>query len=150
MAAGREPVRSEASGSVLEITLDRPHANAIDAATSRALYGAFARLESDPERRVGIVTAVGDQFSAPAGTSRPPKGLLRSPGGARRTGRTGEHPDPGAADHLVVPPPAVDLQGAEAGVSASDLWPVSPLHPHHITTGSTCIEKVDSEQRPGY
>ena len=46
MAAGREPVRAEASGGVLEITLDRPPANAIDAATSRALYGAFARLEA--------------------------------------------------------------------------------------------------------
>jgi crotonobetainyl-CoA hydratase len=62
MAAGREPVRAEASGGVLEITLDRPPANAIDAATSRALYGAFARLESDPDLRVGIVTAAGGRF----------------------------------------------------------------------------------------
>jgi crotonobetainyl-CoA hydratase len=61
-AAGRPPVRSEASGGVLEITLDRPPANAIDAATSRALYEAFARLESDPDLRVGIVTAAGDRF----------------------------------------------------------------------------------------
>jgi crotonobetainyl-CoA hydratase len=62
MAAGREPVRAEASGGVLEITLDRPPANAIDAATSRALYGAFARLEGDPDLRVGIVTAAGGRF----------------------------------------------------------------------------------------
>src|SRR5256886_11495548 len=61
-AAGRPPVRAEASGGVLEITLDRPPANAIDAATSRALYEAFARLESDPELRVGIVTAAGERF----------------------------------------------------------------------------------------
>ena len=61
-AAGREPVRAEASEGVLEITLDRPPANAIDAATSRALYEAFARLESDPELRVGIVTAAGERF----------------------------------------------------------------------------------------
>jgi crotonobetainyl-CoA hydratase len=61
-AAGRPPVRAEASGSVLEITLDRPPANAIDAATSRALYEAFARLEGDPDLRVGIVTAAGDRF----------------------------------------------------------------------------------------
>ena len=59
MAAGSEPVRAEASGGVLEITLDRPPANAIDATTSHALYGAFARLEGDPELRVGIVTAAG-------------------------------------------------------------------------------------------
>jgi crotonobetainyl-CoA hydratase len=61
-AAGRPPVRTGASGGVLEITLDRPPANAIDAATSRALYEAFARLESDPGLRVGIVTAAGDRF----------------------------------------------------------------------------------------
>jgi crotonobetainyl-CoA hydratase len=61
-AAGGEPVRVVAAGGVLEITLDRPPANAIDAATSRALYEAFARLESDPELRVGIVTAAGERF----------------------------------------------------------------------------------------
>ena len=61
-AAGGEPVRAEASGGVLEITLDRPPANAIDAATSRALYGAFSRLEDDPDLRVGILTAAGERF----------------------------------------------------------------------------------------
>ena len=61
-AAGRAPVRVVAAGGVLEITLDRPPANAIDAATSRALYEAFARLEGDPELRVGIVTAAGGRF----------------------------------------------------------------------------------------
>ena len=60
--AGRPPVRTAAASGVLEITLDRPPANAIDAATSRALYEAFARLESDPELRVGIVTAAGERF----------------------------------------------------------------------------------------
>jgi crotonobetainyl-CoA hydratase len=64
VAAGRAPVRVEAGGGVLEITLDRPPANAIDAATSRALYEAFARLEDDPELRVGIVTAGGRFFCA--------------------------------------------------------------------------------------
>jgi crotonobetainyl-CoA hydratase len=62
VTAGRAPVRAEASGGVLEITLDRPPANAIDAATSRALYEAFTRLEGDPELRVGIVTAAGGRF----------------------------------------------------------------------------------------
>ena len=62
MAGSREPVRAEASGNVLEITLDRPPANAIDAATSRALHEAFARLEGDQELRAGIVTAAGDRF----------------------------------------------------------------------------------------
>lgn len=62
MAGSTKPVRTEASGGVLEITLDRPPANAIDAATSRALHEAFARLESDPDLRVGIVTAAGGRF----------------------------------------------------------------------------------------
>jgi crotonobetainyl-CoA hydratase len=47
---------------VLEITLDRPPANAVDVATSHALYEAFARLESDPDLRVGIVTGAGSRF----------------------------------------------------------------------------------------
>lgn len=62
MAEGTEPVRIEASEGVLTVTLDRPRANAIDVATSRALYVAFARLESDPDLRVGIVTGSGDRF----------------------------------------------------------------------------------------
>jgi len=56
------PVRAEASEGVLVVTLDRPKANAVDVATSRALYDAFARLESDPELRVGILTGAGDRF----------------------------------------------------------------------------------------
>jgi crotonobetainyl-CoA hydratase len=47
---------------VLTITLDRPRANAVDVATSHALYDAFARLESDPDLRVGIVTGAGERF----------------------------------------------------------------------------------------
>lgn len=62
MAGGSQPVTAEASGGILTITLDRPKANAVDVATSHALYAAFARLESDPELRVGIVTAAGDRF----------------------------------------------------------------------------------------
>ena len=62
MAGSPAPVRVEASGGVLEITLDRPPANAVDVATSHALYAAFARLESDPDLRVGIVTAAGGRF----------------------------------------------------------------------------------------
>jgi crotonobetainyl-CoA hydratase len=62
MAGGPGPVRAEASGGILEITLDRPPANAVDVATSHALYEAFARLESDPDLRVGIVTAAGGRI----------------------------------------------------------------------------------------
>jgi crotonobetainyl-CoA hydratase len=56
------PVRTEAADGVLLITLDRPRANAVDVATSHALYDAFARLEGDASLRVGIVTGAGDRF----------------------------------------------------------------------------------------
>jgi crotonobetainyl-CoA hydratase len=52
----------EVRGEVLVVTLDRPTANAVDVATSLALYAAFRRLEDDPALRVGIVTGAGDRF----------------------------------------------------------------------------------------
>jgi crotonobetainyl-CoA hydratase len=58
----REPVQARVEGQILVVTLDRPKANAIDVATSRALYAAFNRLRSDPKLRVGILTAAGDRF----------------------------------------------------------------------------------------
>ena len=39
-------VRTHAEGGVLTITLDRPKANAINVATSHALYAAFAQLQT--------------------------------------------------------------------------------------------------------
>jgi len=56
------PVRTEAADGVLLITLDRPRANAVDVATSLALYDAFERLEGDSSLRAGIVTGAGDRF----------------------------------------------------------------------------------------
>ncbi len=55
-------VRTEGRGSVLEITIDRPKANAIDSATSRELGEAFARFRDDPDVRVAIITGAGDRF----------------------------------------------------------------------------------------
>ena len=43
-------------GKVLEITLDRPKANAIDAATSREMSNAFVAFMADPVQRVAILT----------------------------------------------------------------------------------------------
>jgi crotonobetainyl-CoA hydratase len=60
-----DAVRTETRGAVLEITLDRPKANAIDLATSKALHAAFRRLKDDPALRVAILTGAGDRiFSA--------------------------------------------------------------------------------------
>lgn len=59
------PVRSERRGKVLEVTLDRPPVNAIDKATSQALYDAFRTLQDDADLAVGIVTGAGGRiFSA--------------------------------------------------------------------------------------
>lgn len=57
-----DPVRTAVDGGVLIVTLDRPTANAIDVATSGALYQAFTRLQDDPALRAGIVTGAGDRF----------------------------------------------------------------------------------------
>ncbi len=49
----------------MEITIDRPKANAIDMATSRALGDAFIGYRDDPGLRVAIVTGAGERiFSA--------------------------------------------------------------------------------------
>lgn len=55
-------VKTERRGRVLEIVLDRPKANAIDAATSKALGEAFRQLAEDDGLSVAIVTGGGDRF----------------------------------------------------------------------------------------
>jgi crotonobetainyl-CoA hydratase len=54
-----------ADGAVLEITLDRPKANAIDLATSRRLNDIFSSFRDDPALRVAILTGAGDRFFSP-------------------------------------------------------------------------------------
>jgi len=49
-------------GMVLEIVLDRPKANAIDAATSRELGQVFQSFMAHPIQRVAIFTAQGEKF----------------------------------------------------------------------------------------
>jgi crotonobetainyl-CoA hydratase len=55
-------VRTQRRGRVLEVTLDRPPVNAIDAATSVALGEAFRQLHQDEDLSVGIITAAGERF----------------------------------------------------------------------------------------
>lgn len=50
------------NGYILEITLDRPKANAIDAKTSFAMGEAFIAFRDDPELRVAIMTGAGERF----------------------------------------------------------------------------------------
>ena len=56
------PIRTTVSGRVLEVTLDRPKANAIDAATSRVMSRVFAAFRDDPELRCAILTGAGERF----------------------------------------------------------------------------------------
>ncbi|WP_407051306.1 carnitinyl-CoA dehydratase [Methyloraptor flagellatus] len=58
------PLIVERRGAVLEVRLDRPKANAIDAATSRQMGEVFAGFRDDPDLRVAIVTGTGRFFSA--------------------------------------------------------------------------------------
>ena len=49
-------------GGILEVTLDRPKANAINLATSREMGEVFAAFRDDPALRVAIVKTAGDKF----------------------------------------------------------------------------------------
>ena len=59
------PIKTLRYGRVLEVTLDRPNANAIDLATSRIMGDIFADFRDDPELRVAIITAAGEKFFCP-------------------------------------------------------------------------------------
>jgi crotonobetainyl-CoA hydratase len=50
---------------VLEVTLDRPKANAIDLATSRIMGEVFTEFRDDPDLRVAIITGAGEKFFCP-------------------------------------------------------------------------------------
>jgi crotonobetainyl-CoA hydratase len=50
------------NGPILEVTLDRPKANAIDAATSRQMGELFCSFRDDPALRVAILTGAGQKF----------------------------------------------------------------------------------------
>ncbi len=59
------PIETRRNGRILEVTINRPKANAIDAATSRIMGETFAAFRDDPELRVAILTAAGEKFFCP-------------------------------------------------------------------------------------
>lgn len=59
------PIKTRRNGHILEVTLDRPKANAIDLATSRIMGDVFADFRDDPNLRVALVTAAGERFFCP-------------------------------------------------------------------------------------
>ena len=76
-------------GALYQVTLDRPPINAIDAATSRALFVAFRAFSDDPDARVAILTGAGDRFfsagsdltAAPGAEGAGPSDSDHGPGG---------------------------------------------------------------------
>ncbi|WP_171133761.1 MULTISPECIES: carnitinyl-CoA dehydratase [unclassified Ruegeria] len=59
------PIKTRRDGAILEVTLDRPKANAIDLATSRIMGEFFREFRDDPELRVAILTGGGEKFFCP-------------------------------------------------------------------------------------
>ncbi len=60
-----DPIKTRRDGHILEVTLDRPKANAIDLATSRIMGEVFMAFRDDPDLRVAIMRAEGDKFFCP-------------------------------------------------------------------------------------
>jgi crotonobetainyl-CoA hydratase len=59
------PIKTRRDGAILEVTLDRPKANAIDLFTSRIMGETFATFRDDPDLRVAIITGGGEKFFCP-------------------------------------------------------------------------------------
>ncbi|MEJ6709059.1 MAG: carnitinyl-CoA dehydratase [Amylibacter sp.] len=59
------PIKTHREGGILQVTLDRPRANAIDLETSKIMGETFAAFRDDPELRVAIITGGGEKFFCP-------------------------------------------------------------------------------------
>ena len=57
-----DPIKVKKDGPVLEVTIDRPKANAIDSKTSIILGDIFLNFRDDPNLRVAIITGGGEKF----------------------------------------------------------------------------------------
>ncbi len=60
-----DPIKLHKRGPILQVTLDRPKANAIDLETSRMMGRVFEVFRDDPELRVAILTGGGEKFFCP-------------------------------------------------------------------------------------
>ncbi|MEM7336464.1 MAG: carnitinyl-CoA dehydratase [Chloroflexota bacterium] len=60
-----DPIKTRREGRILEVTIDRPKANAIDLATSRNMGDIFMAFRDDSELRVAILRAEGEKFFCP-------------------------------------------------------------------------------------
>ncbi|TLY63000.1 MAG: crotonobetainyl-CoA hydratase [Gammaproteobacteria bacterium] len=55
-------IKTTTNETILEVTIDRPKANAIDRAASVRLNEVFSAFRDDPQLRVAIVTGAGERF----------------------------------------------------------------------------------------
>jgi crotonobetainyl-CoA hydratase len=58
-------IKTARDGAILEVTIDRPKANAIARSTSLKLNEVFGEFQRDGELRVAIITGAGDKFFSP-------------------------------------------------------------------------------------
>ena len=59
------PVKTRREGAILEVTLDRPKANAIDLVTSRIMGLTFRAFRDDDSLRVCVLRSEGEKFFCP-------------------------------------------------------------------------------------
>lgn len=59
------PILTRRDGAIVQVTVNRPPANAIDLATSRIMGEIFRDFRDDPGLRVAILTASGEKFFCP-------------------------------------------------------------------------------------
>ena len=59
------PIKTRTEGGILEVTIDRPKANAIDLATSVLMGDVFQDFRDNPKLRVAIITGAGGKFFCP-------------------------------------------------------------------------------------
>ena len=57
-----DPIKVKKEGQILEVTIDRPKANAIDSKTSIILGDVFSDFRDNPKLRVAILTGAGEKF----------------------------------------------------------------------------------------
>ncbi len=59
------PINTHQEDGILEVTINRPKANAIDLKTSQLMGEVFKNFRDDPNLRVAIITGAGKKFFCP-------------------------------------------------------------------------------------
>ena len=59
------PIKTRVQDGILQVTLDRPKANAIDLKTSKVMGETFKKFRDDQNLKVAIITGAGEKFFCP-------------------------------------------------------------------------------------